>query len=104
MIQNSTRCTKKATKKVKKGKLNCIDSKTKELLELGIEEIYERFNYPKEIYTEGQNNYAYNQLCKLIKDTKKFQEISLYDWKYNYIRNLQSLGYKLYTTPDDMFM
>lgn len=93
---------KKATKKVKKSKLNCVDSKTKELLELGIEEIYERFNYPKEVYTEGQNNYAYNKLYRLMNDAKEFQKISLYDWKCDYIRNLQSLGYELYTTPNDM--
>ncbi len=94
---------KKATKKVKEGKLNCADSKTKELLELGIEEIYERFNYPKEVYTEGENSYTYNKLYRLMKDAKEFQQISLYDWKSDYIRNLQSLGYELYTTSDDMF-
>lgn len=94
---------KKAAKKVKAGKLNCANSKTKELLELGIEKIYEGFDYSKEIYTEGANNYTYNKLCKLMKDAKEFQKISLYDWKCDYIRNLQSLGYELYTTSDDSF-
>lgn len=61
----------KVKKKFELQKCVC-DSKTGEMLRLNLEEIFEKYSYPKEVYTEGKNSYFYDKLCSLIQDAEKF--------------------------------
>lgn len=92
----------KVAKKLKKGKCDC-DSKTRELLELDIEEIYKKYNYPEEVYIEGKTSYFYDKLSRLMNDAKKFRDISLYSWQneIGWMKNLETLGCSFYETNED---
>lgn len=94
---------KEAAEKVKSNKWECNDSKTRELLEEGIDEIYKKFYYPEEIYIEGKESYTYKKLCELMEEAKKVRENSLYDWKKEIVKNLCLRGCYIYQTSNDEF-
>lgn len=91
---------KNAEEKVKVGEWTC-DSKTRELLEVGIEEIYNQFNYPDDIYSEGRSDYIYNNILEQMHRAEQLQAKSLYSWKDNWGENLKCLGCSFYTNPTD---
>lgn len=89
----------KAKKKFELQRCEC-DSNTGELLKFNLEEIYEKYNYPEEVYIEGKTSYFYDKLCRLMRDAEKLQEISLYSWKdeNGWMKNLRTLGCSFYET------
>lgn len=92
----------KAIKKVESGRYQC-DERTKKLLDMGIEKIYEKYNYPEEVYNAGMKSYIYKKITKQAQYAKKMQEISLYDWKDDWVNNLKTLGCEFYTTRSNNF-
>ena len=89
----------KVKKKFELQRCEC-DSNTGELLKFNLEEIYEKYNYPEEVYIEGKTSYFYDKLCRLMRDAEKLQEISLYSWKdeNGWMKNLRTLGCSFYET------
>jgi len=43
----------------------------------------------------------YNNLCKQAEYAREFEKIALYDWKSDWVNNLQTLGCEFYTNSND---
>lgn len=95
---------KMVSAKLRKGNCEC-SVETRKLLKLGIDEIYRRYSYPEDVYTDGKVTYFYDKLCKLREYATKFQDVFLYSCKdkNGWIHNLGSIGCNVYETADDRF-